>query len=342
MLSRIFLTLLTAIAVTGCSSKTASKTKTPAKSGTKTTAEAIDTQSPAVEPKSRRFKFVYGAAISQLTPGAKARVWIPVAQSSHDQKITLGKITTPGEYRVTKEKKFGNRVIYFEATANDAGQIPLSVEYEVERREVLANSGETFDEAQRELFLAASAKVPVDGSLKASLLGDRPLVGEGIELGRGLYNVVEDHMKYSKTDPGWGRGDAAWACDSKFGNCTDFHSLFIGVSRDLKVPAKFEIGFPLPPQRGAGNISGYHCWAKFASGARWVGVDISEADKDPTLKDYCFGNLTENRVTFTTGRDLTLDPPPAAGPVNFLVYPYVEVDGKPHKKFKKGFRYEDL
>ena len=71
-------------------------------------------------------------------------------------------------------------------------------------------------------------------------------------------------------------------------------------------------------------------------------VDISEADKDPTLTDYYYGNLTANRVTFTTGRDLKLTPEQEAGPVNFLVYPYAEVEGKVHTTFRKRFQYEDV
>jgi hypothetical protein len=45
---------------------------------------------------------------------------------------------------------------------------------------------------------------------------------------------------------------------------------------------------------------------------------------------------------FTIGRDLRLDPPPQSGPVNFLVYPCVEVEGRRHNSFEKRFRYEDL
>jgi transglutaminase-like putative cysteine protease len=102
------------------------------------------------------------------------------------------------------------------------------------------------------------------------------------------------------------------------------------------------MGFPIPEQRGAGKVDGYHCWAKFVNDGRWIPVDISEADKNPSLKDYYFGNLTANRVKFTEGRDLELVPAPANGPVNFLVYPYTEVDGKPHTQFEKRFSYRDL
>ena len=70
-------------------------------------------------------------------------------------------------------------------------------------------------------------------------------------------------MRYDKTSSGWGRGDAVWACDAKRGNCTDFHSPFIGMLRVDGIPAGFDIGFPLPENKDKGDIAGYHCWAEF-------------------------------------------------------------------------------
>ena len=35
-----------------------------------------------------------------------------------------------------------------------------------------------------------------------------------------------------------------------------------------------------------------------------------------------------NRFELAKGRDLIVDPAPATGPINFLVYPLLEVDGK--------------
>jgi hypothetical protein len=110
------------------------------------------------------------------------------------------------------------------------------------------------------------------------------------------------------------------------------------------VPAKFEIGFGLPSKRGEGEIGGYHCWAFFRVENRWVPVDISEANKDPARREYYFGNLTEDRVTFSTGRDIELVPSQAGRPINFFVYPHVEVDGKewPQAKIEKRFGYRDV
>ena len=290
----------------------------------------------------RRFQFTYAGKITGLDPDTAASIWLPVAQDTHNQKILNREVNVPGRHEVNKENNFGNLILHFNANADVNGEIPFEVIYSVERSEHRIGNEESLDEHANEQFTKASSFVPIDAGLLAKIL-DANIVDDELGRGRQLYDAVNDHMKYDKpAGEAWGRGDANWACDNGFGNCTDFHSLFIASCRELSIPARFEIGFPLPPERGDGEIAGYHCWAGFAVENKWVPVDISEADKDPSMADYYYGNLTENRITFSIGRDLTLIPAQAAGPVNYLVYPYVEVDGKQHKSFSKGFHYEDL
>jgi transglutaminase-like putative cysteine protease len=194
------------------------------------------------------------------------------------------------------------------------------------------------------MFLQPDSKVPIDGK-PLELIKGKELPMNQEAAAHVLYDVVRNHMRYSKEGTGWGQGDAVWACDSKYGNCTDFHSLFISLARSQKIPAKFEIGFPLPEKRGASEIPGYHCWAFFKpKDEGWIPVDISEAWKNPKMQDYYFGNLTEDRVTFSTGRDIDLVPKQDGKPLNFFIYPYVEVDGKPYAadKIQKKFNYEDV
>jgi hypothetical protein len=71
-------------------------------------------------------------------------------------------------------------------------------------------------------------------------------------------------------------------------------------------------------------------------------VDISEADKNPQLKDYYFGSLTADRVQLSVGRDLELTPVPREGPLNFFVYPHVEVNGVKHAKVERKVTYRDV
>lgn len=357
MAIRILATAILAAALLGCGRSTEPSTNTSADAvGDGTTTGAKNPAAPASPNNTgataiaggfaamREFRFVYGGAITGLEPGAKARVWLPVAASGPDQQVTRESVALPVEFQETKDGRHGNPLIYFEAEADDAGEIPFEVVYRVGRSESLLGAGPMASEAGQAKFLGSSALVPVDGSVLTAMVsgGRDSLAEDSLEVGRQLYQAVDKHMRYDKPEGnGWGRGDARWACQAGYGNCTDFHSLFIAACRDLGIAAKFEIGFPIP-NGAAGEIGGYHCWAKFVGDGRWTGVDISEADKDPRLAEYCFGNLSPDRVLLTTGRDLVLEPQSAGGPVNFLVYPYVEVAGKPHENFRKDFRWEAI
>jgi len=311
-----------------------------------TAAERLEPESGA--PKSREFFFTYKATVTGLAPGQTARIWLPVPTSSEDQQVTITRQVAPAEGRLAKEPKYGNQIYYLEAKSEADGVVEVALTFRVKRHEVKGDALSKVEQGEVERFLKPDAKVPIGGKPLALIEG-RQIPSDQLELGKFLYDVVNDHMMYSKDKPGWGFGDAEWACDSKFGNCTDFHSLFISLARSKKLPAKFEMGFSIPEKRGAGDIAGYHCWAKFKpEGRGWIPVDISDANKvkttNPTLVKYLFGNLTEDRVTFTIGRDLTLVPQQDGPPLNFLIYPYVEVDGKPFDsaKVKRAFSYQDI
>src|SRR6266487_2071410 len=151
---------------------------------------------------------------------------------------------------------------------------------------------------------------------------------DDLERAKALYDHVMGRMRYDKSGTGWGRGDAVYACDARTGNCSDFHAYFIALARSLGIPARFAIGATIPADKNEGTIDGYHCWAEFLADGRWVPVDISEAWKDPKLANYYFGHNPANRFELTKGRDLVIDPEPASGPINFLAYPLLEMDGE--------------
>jgi Transglutaminase-like superfamily len=311
---------------------------------------AAETEPKPKPAKERKFRLTYAAKILDAPAGAKVRAWIPVPPSSGEQAVKSlpAELPTQGEGAI--EDKFGNKMLSFETTAPKSGDIAFSTSYQVVRKEVHGLPPEMMgmkpmklSDEQRKLLLSADAKVPVAGK-PLELLAGKELPAEQLQLARLLYDRVDEHVRYDKSKPGYGNGDTLWVCDSRFGNCTDFHSLFISLARAKGIPARFEIGFSVPEKRGAGPIAGYHCWAFFWLDKQgWVPVDISEADKNPSLKEYYFGNLTENRVTFSQGRDLTLVPQQAGEPLNFFIYPYVEVDGKawPAEKVKLEVSYQD-
>lgn len=299
----------------------------------------------------RNFTFRYRFRVTGLQPknyGANdlIRVWLPCASSNEWQDVKRLKATAPAKISENTETRHGNRLLFFETKVPVSGEFFVEIPYEVSRREVLrkgAQATETLTDAERRMFLSADKFVPISGK-PLDLLASAQLNKGKLGLARQLYDIVDDHVTYKKVGTGWGRGDSNWVCQSGYGNCTDFHSLFMSLARSQGLPARFEIGFSIPTDRMDGPISGYHCWAWFYADDRgWIPVDISEADKHPEMKEYYFGNLTADRVMFSTGRDLELVPKARHEPINFFIYPHIEVGSEllPAERVELQFAFEN-
>lgn len=301
----------------------------------------------------RTFRFTYNFTIKDIPAGAKqVRVWVPVPQTDPHQTVRVLNVKAPGKTQMTQEAEYGNRMMYAELQNPSSPKAEFTLEYEVTRREY---SRGTYTELERKdqkpgvtsasmsRYLAPDTLIPTDGKIKVLAMEVTGSQTGTIAKARSAYNYLFTNMRYDKTGSGWGRGDALWACDAKRGNCTDFHSPFIGMLRADGIPARFDIGFPLPENKDNGDIPGYHCWAEFyAPKTGWIPVDISEAWKAKQKEDYFFGNVDANRVQFSTGRDITLSPKQTGPALNYFVYPYVEIDGKPYEKLDKQFSFEEV
>jgi len=301
----------------------------------------------AAQTAPHHFTFHYSFTIKNVAPGQRLRVWIPLAHSDEWQQVRVLSQSSDLPLKPQREREYGNHLLYAETTHATQAEYHFAVDYDVVRRErTMLVNGRFVDSSApqrpRDLarFLSPDKLVPITG-LPAEIAAQQT-AGKTAELEKALalYDYVFHTLRYDKSGTGWGRGDTLWACDAKHGNCTDFHSLFISMARSEKIPARFEIGFPVPTGKDAGQVAGYHCWADFyVPGHGWVPVDISEAWKDKTKHDYFFGTLDTQRVQFTLGRDLTLTPRQEGPPLNFFVYPYVEVGGAPYANVDDAFSF---
>ncbi len=87
-------------------------------------------------------------------------------------------------------------------------------------------------------------------------------------------------------------------------------------------------------------MSGYHCWVEFfIGGIGWIPIDASEAKKHPERRDLFFGSHPADRIQLTLGRDLQLGEGHRSGPLNYFVYPVVELDGELLEGVETRFRY---
>ena len=297
------------------------------------------------DPKAaeRALHFDYVALISGLPAGAeKVDIWIPVPRDDKTQQISNLEIKAPGEYRLTTEKVYGNRMAYVSLEAPFPEKVEVEVSFDARRLEVSGVSSLPAAAAGDRL-LAGDRLAPISDEAKKRAQEAAEGKSDVSKIARGLYDRVLEDMAYDKSGKGWGRGDLEHACSIGKGNCSDFHTLFIAMARSLEIPAFFEIGFPIPSDKPEGIVGGYHCWAWYSDGESWRPVDISEADKAPEKTEYFFGNICQNRFSMSSGRDLVLEPKQQGGPVNFFIYPYLEVDGKPGgAQVEKTFRFRNL
>ncbi|MHA7129444.1 transglutaminase-like domain-containing protein [Algoriphagus namhaensis] len=283
------------------------------------------------------FEFYYTAQLPQLEGPAK--MWIPIAESDAFQEIELVSKEVPTGTKEIKDGNYGNTLLFFELGPENSGE-EISLTYRVKRKEKGPYAAAMPDP---KLYLASTKLMPTGGrfeEIAKEEIGDK-INDSHLVQARVLYDYIIDNMKYAKVGD-YGKGDSNYACDSKTGNCTEFHSFFISLARSVGIPARFAIGASIPSDRNEGGIDGYHCWAEFYADGKWWPVDISEGNKYTALATYYFGRHPANRIELSRGRDLVLNPGPEAGAINFLAYPYLEIDGKEVKVNSKfSFRRSD-
>jgi len=306
----------------------------------------------ALAQKERHFTFHYAFTVKNVSPGERLRVWIPLAHSDAFQDVKVASKDGDLPLKQIHQPAYGNEVLYAETAKADKGEYKFSVDYVAARREhvVLVNGKQVtgipssrVPSIELARYLEPDRLVPVTGVPAQLAAQETRGATMPLEKARDIYEYVYRTMKYDKSGEGWGHGDTLWACDSKHGNCTDFHSVFISMARAEKIPARFQIGFPLPADKHSAEIPGYHCWAEFyLNSTGWVPVDISEAWKHQEKHDYFFGAHDVNRMQFTQGRDLNLAPAQDGAPLNYFVYPYVEIGGKVDPNISIAFSFEDV
>jgi transglutaminase-like putative cysteine protease len=293
-------------------------------------AAAVPEWSPT--PEIRRFGVDYEVEIAARPSGdGTLHLFVPIASDTSGQRILDVEIESDLVGRIQYEKTYGNRFWHAVVAADRIEAISFRVTYEVERR-VLHSGDERGDAKSAEQFLASNERVVVGHPVLTPILAEIHAESDGEEkadTARAIYDWVVDNVEYKKIGTGWGNGDTFWACNERYGNCTDFHSLFISLARTEGIPARFEMGFPIPADRKEGTVLGYHCWVEFWLPEHgWFPIDASEAFKNPDQRELFYGTHPADRLHFTTGRDLRLGNDHRDRPLNYFIYPYVEIDGK--------------
>ena len=322
----------------------------------------------------RKFNFIYVVDFEE-TNGKKFEAWIPLPLSNSVQKISNLNINTNLKFKKLIEKDHGNEYLYLWSDSGLDKWQRVDISFDVLREE---HSNIKYLDINPNNYLTGSELIPVGfyfyDIISLNDLNPKDMrsvydyVKEGMHYGKpkstdDIYykdpwlnknekygrkkvtrDVVVELYKLSKKNNGnytFGNGNSFYACDIGVGNCTDYHSYFISISRTLNVPSRFHMGFSIP-NGDSGEVGGYHCWADYyIQGDGWYPVDISEADKSPEKSDYFFGTVCSSRFEMIVGRDFKLKNYDN-GVLNLFIYPVVEIDDKLSENFSKKFYYKNI
>ena len=295
----------------------------------------------------RTFEFTYEVLAGDYPSSEAVDIYIPLPAEHDSQRVLARSLESSRPGTTGLEATYGNGYYHIHRPANVNSPISATLRWTVQREVVRAGDSRQLSADERQRYLAPNALVPVGHEILQPILAEihAARVDDSPEAtARAIYDWVVDNVEYRKVGTGWGNGDTFWACSERYGNCTDFHALFISLARTEGIPARFEIGFPVPQDRTAGEIGGYHCWVQFYLPERgWIPIDASEAAKHPDKRELFYGTHPTDRIHFSTGRDLALSEASFTVPLNYFIYPYVEVGGKPWRvKLQTRFSYREI
>jgi transglutaminase-like putative cysteine protease len=326
----IFLSILISMLITGCVEEVDTVNEIKYKSN-----EEVDL-------KEKEGKMTFDILVRINDTSEKVRLWIPYPVSNENQQVEnitiFGNFNYSGIYR---EGTNGNMIIY--AEWEDPQENPnLNFSFDVKRKEIFLKN---FPERRGELpvdvdiYLLPTTLGPTDGLVKD--YSDEITEGKTtiLEKATAIYDYLIEHGERDPNLNFCGEGDVCQLLQLLKGKCIDFSSVFVALSRSAGVPAREILGTRIAKE---GDITGaYHCRAEFyLPNYGWVPVDPSDVAKlmlnenldinDSKVieaRDYFFGAQTETYIDFGRGRDIVLNPKQDNGPLNYFMYPYVEVDG---------------
>ena len=174
-----------------------------------------------------------------------------------------------------------------------------------------------------------------------------------LEKARAVYDWVVENTSRDPSVKGCGLGIVEVTLSKLSGKCADISSVYVALARNIGVPAREVFGLRLGTKPEQDITADYHCWAEFyLPGTGWIAVDPADVRKKmlednlaladvKELREYFFGGVDAYRMVLERGgRGITLQPAQESKPVNYLMYPYAEINGKELDYFDpESFRY---
>ncbi len=296
------------------------------------------------EAKERQGNMTIKVNVNAQKEAKKVRLWIPYPVSDEHQRIEDVNVT--GNFlnsAVYREPASGALYIFADWIGPSEKRVfELGFKVWAEERSA-KNLKETVIPIDVEVkkYLESSEWIPTDGKVKE--IADTITKGKKgiLEKSRSVYDWVVENTYRDPNVKGCGLGIVEETLSKRGGKCADISSVYVALARAAGVPAREVFGLRLGKKPEEDMTGGHHCWAEFyLPGTGWVPVDPADVrkimltqkiglDEAKHHREYYFASVDEYRIVLERGgRGVNLQPPQEAGPVNYFMYPYAEVDGK--------------
>jgi transglutaminase-like putative cysteine protease len=306
----------------------------------------------AQTPKQRHFSLHYAVKVKDVPAGKELRIWIPLARSDAYQDVQV--LSKEGDLKLRKsaDDASGNTALYAEADTTKTRDYRFQIEYDVVRFERIdlvdgklapGAHPERSSQAVQASFLQSDRLTSVTGPVGQVAADETRSSPTPLDKAHALYDYIWRALSYDPSGHGCCRGDANWVFDSKHGDSTDLTALFVAMARSQQIPARSAVGIQLPADKHSGKLTTNSSWAEFyAAPLGWLPADIAAAKQHPEQREYYFGAQDINRLQFTVGRDIKLNPPQDGAPLNFFIDLYVEVGGEQYSKVSLELSFQDV
>ena len=307
----------------------------------------------AAKLKSRMFRITMRYEFDPLDKRLQSmEFWFPLPIEDSVQQVYNRRFETAYDTEQFLAADTGNRTLHMKCGPRGGVPMRVNLSFDVERFEDLRHGmkpaakppSKEEEKALFERWLRAERLTPLDREVKSQASRVVSRKKAPIEKARAIYDHLVTKMTVledAKQSPGAGYGDVPLTLRQMKGNATDIAAVFVALCRAEGIPARTVLGFKLPESGYAIGLRAYHSWAEFyLQGVGWVPVDPAEAYRNVSRRDFYFGGLDENRVSFSVGRDIILLPPQQGEPLNYWIDGYWEGDGQPMPLPGFDIRYE--
>ncbi|HET9482114.1 MAG TPA: transglutaminase-like domain-containing protein [Candidatus Polarisedimenticolia bacterium] len=294
-----------------------------------------------VAPKARAFNISMRHSFNPIPKDLQElHVWFPMPPDTEHQQVHNRQIETAYVVESAVDESTGNQFMHMRGGPRGGLPMTASARFDAQRIEILRRDispparkpTPEEDKAIADRWLAPDTMTIIDRSLRSQASKITSGRRQPLERARAIYDFVVKELALIENPlelQGAGYGNVAFTLKNLKGDATDLASAFVGLCRAAGIPARPIIGFQIPVGIRTGKLGRYHAWAEFyLAGIGWIPADPTEGHRNPSRRDYYFGSLDENRLEFSTGRDIEMIPPQKGRPLNFFINAYWEGNGR--------------